>query len=51
MNKIQPKASKILSKKWGDRDQAIHKAKLANMKPVICITKPQTHMHLEVRPK
>ena len=51
MNRAQPKASKILSKKWRDRDHAIHMEKLRNMRPEVKISEPRTHVHLMTKPK
>jgi len=51
MNRAQPKASKILSKKWRDRDHAIHMEKLRNMRPEVRIAEPRTHVHLQTKPK
>lgn len=51
MYRAQPKASKLLSAKWQEKDHQIHLAKLQNIKSAIKVQRPQEHAHLKSKPK
>ena len=51
MNRSQPKASKLLSAKWQEKDHQIHLAKLRNMKSAIRVQRPAEFGHLKSKPK
>ena len=51
MYRAQPKASKLLSAKWQEKDHQIHLAKLQNIKSAIKVQRPQEHAHLRSKPK
>ena len=51
MYRAQPKASKLLSAKWQEKEHQIHLAKLQNMKSSIKVAAPKTHAHLKSKPK
>lgn len=51
MYRSQPKASKLLSKKWRDQEHAIHMEKLRNIKPTVNLSAPAQFRHLKTKPK
>ena len=51
MYRAQPKASKLLSAKWQEKEHQIHLAKLQNIKSAIKVQRPQEHAHLRSKPK
>lgn len=52
MFRAQPAASKLLSKKWQERDFLIHKERLNSVKPTLnSKVAPQEHVHLKTKPK
>jgi hypothetical protein len=51
MNRGQPTVSKLLNKKWNEKQHEIHQRKLREMKPVYNITAPTEHKHLQTKPK
>ncbi|MFO0117347.1 MAG: hypothetical protein ACK521_06935 [bacterium] len=52
MFRAQPAASKLLSKKWQERDFLIHKERLQQVKPTLSSkVMPAEHVHLKTKPK
>ena len=51
MYRQQPKASKLLSAKWQEKEHAIHLAKLKSIKSAIKVQKPAEYAHLKSKPK
>jgi hypothetical protein len=52
MFRAQPAASKLLSKKWQERDFQIHKDRLHSVKATLSSqAKPAEHVHLRTKPK
>jgi len=51
MYRAQPKASKLLSAKWQEKDHQIHLQKLQNIKSAIKVQKPHEFAHLKSKPK
>jgi Hemingway/CFA97 len=52
MFRAQPVPSKLLSKKWHDRDFALHKEKIKQARATLKSTvAPQEHVHLRTKPK
>jgi len=51
MYRAQPNASKLLSKKWRDQEQAIHMEKLRNIKSTVKVAAPTQFRHLKTKPK
>ena len=51
MYRAQPKASKLLSAKWQEKEHQIHLQKLQNIKSAINVQKPHQFAHLKTKPK
>ena len=51
MNRGQPTANKLLSKKWNDQLHEIHQKRLREMQPTYNITGPKQYNHLRTKPK
>ena len=51
MYRAQPKASKLLSAKWQEKEHQIHLKKLQTIKSAIKVDKPQSFQHLRTKPK
>ena len=51
MYRAQPKASKLLSAKWQEKEHQIHLAKLQNIKSAIKVDKPSVYIHLKAKQK
>ena len=51
MYRAQPKASKLLSAKWQEKEHQIHLKKLKDIKPAIKVSAPTQFSHLKSKPK
>lgn len=51
MYRAIPCSSKLLSKKWSDKERAIHKNKLKEIKPTVQINEPTNFRHLKKKMK
>jgi len=51
MYRAQPKASKLLSNKWQEKDHQIHLQKLKEIKSAIKVSRPHEYAHLKSKPK
>ena len=51
MYRAQPKASKLLSAKWQEKDHQIHLKKLKDIKSALNVKRPASYNHLKTKPK
>lgn len=51
MHRAQPTLSKLLNKKWTEKQQEIHARRLREMKPTHAISEPKLYSHLVTKPK
>jgi hypothetical protein len=51
MYRAQPTVSKLLNKKWNEKQQQFHEQRIKEMKPTHTITEPKQFSHLVTKPK
>ena len=51
MYRAQPKASKLLSAKWQEKDHQRHLQKLREIKSAINVQRPASFNHIRTKPK